>query len=126
MIIGDDLGAVRDASARIADAIRRRDTEALHSWLAPDFVHRTHGGPAVGPTAFLAAVAAIPGEIQAIELQSVEVDACGSGILVTGVQHARVVIDGQVIDDTRGFVDWFVKHNGQWRIQAAVDLPAGR
>jgi hypothetical protein len=32
-------------------------------------------------------------------------------------------IDEQVVDDRRGFVDWFVKVDGEWRIQAAVDLP---
>ena len=41
---------------------------------------------------------------------------------MTEVQHAQVLVDGQVIDDRRGFVDWFVKHAGRWRIQAAVDL----
>jgi hypothetical protein len=58
-----------------------------------------------------------------VKLEELEVDVCASGALVTGVQHAQVLIDGQVVDDRRGFVDWFVKHAGEWRIQAAVDLP---
>lgn len=37
--------------------------------------------------------------------------------------HARVRLDGQLIDDRRGFIDWFVEDAGTWRIQAAVDLP---
>lgn len=37
---------------------------------------------------------------------------------------SQVVADGQVVDDRRGCVDWFVKREGEWRIQAAVDLPA--
>jgi hypothetical protein len=35
-----------------------------------------------------------------------------------------VLIDGQVVKDRRGFVDWFVKSGDAWRIRVAVDLPA--
>jgi hypothetical protein len=34
-----------------------------------------------------------------------------------------VRLDGHIIEERRGFVDWFVKHAGEWRIQAAVELP---
>lgn len=45
------------------------------------------------------------------------------GALVTGVQHARVHLDGQQIDDR--FVDWFVRGaDGAWRARIALDLPA--
>ena len=49
-----------------------------------------------------------------------------AGVLVTGFQHAQLTIDGETIDDRRGFVDWFVDVNGEWKVQAAVDLPAPR
>ena len=39
------------------------------------------------------------------------------------MQHAQVRVDGQVVDDRRPFVDWFVKDAGEWRIRVAVDLP---
>jgi Domain of unknown function (DUF4440) len=96
----------------------------MRGLLAPGFVHRTHGGPVVGVEAFLQNIEQIPGEILVVRLDRIEVDVTPAGALVTGVQHARVRVEGQVIEDRRGFVDWFVKQNGEWRIQAAVDLPA--
>ena len=41
-----------------------------------------------------------------------------------GFQHARLKIDGETVDDRRGFIDWFVDVDGEWKVQAAVDLPA--
>ena len=49
---------------------------------------------------------------------------CPAGALVTGIQYAQVVVDGQLIEDRRRFIDWFVEDADLWRIQAAVDLPA--
>jgi hypothetical protein len=40
------------------------------------------------------------------------------------VQHAQVRMDGQLVDERRPFVDWFVKQAGGWRIRVAIDLPA--
>jgi hypothetical protein len=92
--------------------------------LAPGFVHRTHGGSVASDAAsFLQAIEQIPGEIIFVRLEEIQIDECPSGALVTGIQHAQVVVDGDVINDRRGFVDWFIRHAGEWRIQAAVDLP---
>ena len=86
-------------------------------------MHRSHGGAASDADRFLRAIADIPGDIRFVRLESIVVDLCPGGALVTGAQHAQVLIDEQVVDDRRGFVDWFVKVDGEWRIQAAVDLP---
>lgn len=118
-----EIDKIRDVSDRIAGAIQRRDVTVLRTLLAHGFVHRSHGGAASDVEQFLTGIAQIPGEITFVRLADVEVDLCGSGAMVTGIQHAQVVVDGQVIDDRRGFVDFFVKHEGDWRIQAAVDLP---
>jgi hypothetical protein len=118
-----EIDKIRDVSDRIAGAIQRRDVAVLRTLLAQGFVHRSHGGTASDVEQFLTGIAQIPGEIRFVSLAHVEVDLCGSGAMVTGIQHAQVVVDGQVIDDRRGFVDFFVKHEGDWRIQAAVDLP---
>ena len=115
---------VAEASEKIAAAIARRDVTAIRELLAPGFVHRTLGGGGVDAEAFLRAVAGIPGEITFVKLEQIDIDMAATGALVTGVQHAQVVLDGQVVDDRRGFVDWFVQQAGAWRIQAAVDLPA--
>lgn len=116
--------AVIEASRRIAAAIARRDVAALRNALAPDFVHRTHGGAALQADAFLQGIAQIPGEILLVELEALDVDLCAAGALVTGIQRARVRLDGTVIEERRGFVDWFLNIGGEWRIQAAVELPS--
>jgi uncharacterized protein DUF4440 len=119
----DERDRVAEAAERIAAAIARRDLAAIRELLAPGFVHRTHGGASVDAEAFMRAIEQIPGEILLVRLEQLEVDMAVSGALVTGVQHAQVRVDDQVVDDRRGFVDWFVTHAGEWRVQAAVDLP---
>ena len=119
-----DRDAIRAVSEKIAAAIGRRDTAALRALLAFGFVHRTHGGAAADLETFLTGVSQIPGEILFVRLEQLEIDLAATGALVTGIQYAQLRIDGQVVEDRRGFVDWFIKHAGEWRIQAAVDLPA--
>ncbi len=120
-----DPERVRDVAETIAAAIERRDVAMLRSLLAPGFVHRSHGGAASDADTFLRAIADIPGDIRFVRLESTVVDVLPGGAMLTGTQHAQVLIDGQVVDDRRGFVDWFVKVDDAWRIQAAVDLPSG-
>jgi len=95
---------------------------------ASSFSSRT-SGPASAPggetrdaDAFASQIRAIPGEILFVKLDAVNVDLSAAGALVMGIQHARVRIDGQDIDDRRGFVDWFVKDGSEWPIRVAVDL----
>ena len=92
--------------------------------LAPGFVHRTHGGASADLETFLTGVSQIPGEILAVRLERLEIDLAETGALVTGIQYAQLRIDGRVVEDRRGFVNSFIKQAGEWRIQAAVDLPA--
>jgi hypothetical protein len=47
---------VAEAAERVAGSIARRDVATLRALLAPDFVHRTHGGAAVDAEAIQAAV----------------------------------------------------------------------
>lgn len=115
---------VRTVAVEIADAIARKDADAIVGYLAPGFLHRSPGGEARGPDGFAQAIREIPGEILFVRLDAVEIDISEAGALVSGVQHAQVRIDGANIDDRRAFVDWFVKHQGEWRLRVAVDLPA--
>ena len=110
------------AAEAVANAIGTRDVNALRGLLAPGFVHRTHGGEVAGLEKFLAGIAAIPGEIMFVKLEDLRLDVTPAGVLATGVQHAQLRIDGQTIDDRRCFIDWFVDVNGEWKIQAAVDV----
>jgi ketosteroid isomerase-like protein len=114
---------VAEAARQLAAAIGRRDLSAIREYLAPGFVHRALGGDRADADAFLEAIAQIPGDIISVTLEQLVVDPTPAGALVTGVQHAQVMVDGQVVEDRRAFVDWFVKHGAAWRIQAAVDLP---
>jgi Domain of unknown function (DUF4440) len=115
--------AVGEASRRIATAIGRRDLNTITQLLAPGFVHHALGGACADAAAFLQSIEQIPGEILDVRLEQFDVDLSPTGALVTGVQFAQVLLDGQVVEDRRAFVDWFVNDGGVWRIQAAVDLP---
>ena len=96
----------------------------MASLLAPDFLHRTPGGDARDAETFISAIQQIPGDIAFVRLDSVRIDLRDGGALATGIRHARVRIDGQDVDDRRAFVDWLVKHAGQWKFRVAVDMPA--
>jgi RimJ/RimL family protein N-acetyltransferase len=126
LMIFDERDQVADAAQRLASAIGRRDVGALRDLLAHGFVHRTPGADALDSDAFLRGIELIPGEIVFVRLDGLEIDMCGGGALVTGVQHAQVRLDGALIDDRRPFVDWFVKDRGEWRIRVAVSMPEER
>lgn len=116
--------ALRTLSEQIAEWIGTRNSAALGAVLAPGFVQRSVGGASADAETFLANVAQIPGDITFVRLEALHVDESPTGALVTGIQHARLVIDGKTIDDRRCFVDWFVKIDGEWRLQAAADVPS--
>ena len=116
--------AVEACARRVAAAIGERDTATLVTLLADEFVHRAPGGAPSDLSAFLKAIAEIPGEIVSVTLEDLAIDVVGDTALATGIQHAEVRVDGQLIKDRRGFVDWFVKTGDTWRIRVAVDLPA--
>src|SRR5262245_5777412 len=118
-----DREALLEISAAMASAIAARDVQTLAGFLAPGFVHRAPGGPSSERAAFLEEIAGIPGEIAFVRIETLEVDVAADGALVTGVQHAQVTVDGTVYDDRRAFVDFFVRVQGAWRLQVAVDLP---
>ena len=71
---------------------------------------------------FLQGIEQIPGEILGVTLEQLVIDVAGDAALATGIQHAQVRLDGQVIDDRRAFVDWFIKHEGGWRLRVAAEL----
>jgi hypothetical protein len=119
-----DHDHVLTAAHGIAEAIGRRDVAALERRLAPGFLHRTPGCEPQEADAFLGAIARIPGDLLFVRLERVAIDLVDAGAVVTGIQHAQVRIDGEVIDDRRPFVDWFVKQDGEWRIRLAVEPSA--
>ena len=113
-----------DLSEQLAAAIGRRDVAAVRGFLAGGFVQRPAGGAAVDAEAFLTNITSIPGEIMFVRVEQLTVDISGDSAIVTGIQQARLEIDGSVVDDRRAFVDWFVRQGGQWRLRTAIDLPS--
>lgn len=116
--------AVAECARRIAAAIAARDTATLATLLDAGFVYRTPGGANIDAPAFLDSIVQIPGEIVSVTLDALAIDVVGDGALATGIQQAQVRMDGQLVEDRRSFVDWFVKSGNTWRIRVAVDLPA--
>ena len=120
----DERERVLEAAVAIADAIGARDLARLRTLLSRDFVHRQAGAGSSDAETFLAAIERIPGDIVSVQLARLEIDMAGDSALVTGIQHARVRLDGELIEDTRPFVDWLVNESGEWRLRAAFELPA--
>jgi uncharacterized protein (DUF952 family) len=108
----------------IAAAIGRRDVLLLADLLAPGFTYRSDAGQtALDANAFLEGIRSIPGEIAFVRLERAAVDLAGDAAMLTGVQHAQVIVDGQTIDDRRAFVDFFIKIDGSWKLRAGADVP---
>jgi len=120
---GGERERVLEAAVAVADAICARDAARLRTLMSRHFIHRQAGAGSSDADAFLSAVARIPGEILSVQLARVQIDMDGDSALVTGIQNARVRLDGELIEDTRPFVDWMVKDGGAWRLRAAIELP---
>jgi len=100
-----ELERVAATAHALAEAISRRDGDAVARFLTPDFVLRSPGKTATGRSAFAAGILELPDGIEFVKLRDLEIDLDGDHALVTGLQHARVRIDAQNIDDIRPFVD---------------------
>jgi hypothetical protein len=119
-----DETTLQQMAQTIAAAIGRRDVLLLAGVLAPGFTYRSdHGQTVSDAEAFLDGIRGIPGEIVFVHLEGVAADVAGAAAMLTGVQHAQVIIDGQTIDDRRAFVDFFVKIDGAWKLRAGADFP---
>ena len=120
----DDRAHIANAAHALATAIAHRDAPAIRHIVAPDFVLRSPGKPAVALSAFVEGILGIEAEIVFIQLQHLEIDIAGDSALATGIQHARVRIQGETFDELRPFVDWFTRNpSGRWQLQVALDLP---
>ena len=118
-----DREQISELAHALADAISRRDAAAISSMLASNFAMRT---PGTGPTSaadFLEGIRSLPSEITFVRLEELEIDVHDSSAIATGIQHARVVVGGEQIDDRKPFVDWFVKQAGAWKLRVALNWP---
>jgi hypothetical protein len=122
--IVNEREAVLAAANALAAAIGRQDAGAIKAVLTHDFVLRTPGGSSLSADAFVAQVRSITAEIDFVRLEQVQVDLKPGSALVSGVQHARVRIEGQVVDEYKAFADWFIETEHGWKVRVALDLPA--
>lgn len=118
----NDRTEIERVAQAIAAAIQAKDDRSLLSHLAPGFQLRRPGAPGIEAAAFAAGVREQPVETLAVEIEHIEVDIAGDGAVVTGVQHSRVRVDGETVDDRQPFVDWFVKQDGRWQLRVALDF----
>jgi ketosteroid isomerase-like protein len=119
-----DRAQIIELAHGLADAISRRDVAAITHMLAPGFVLRTPGAAPASADDFLAGIRALPAGIVFVRLEHLEIDVQDSGAFATGIQHARVEVDGSLVDDRKPFADWFVKHAGAWKLRVALNLSA--
>jgi ketosteroid isomerase-like protein len=118
----DDRTEIERVAHAIAAAIQAKDEPALLQHLAPEFKLRRPGAPAVEAMAFAAGIRAQQEEMLSVELEHLEVDIAGDSAVATGVQFSRVRVEGETVEDRQPFVDWFVKTDGRWRLQGALDF----
>ena len=120
-----DEFVLHEMAHAIAGAIARREAGILTGLLAPGFTYHGDGGATTSDAeAFLDGIRNIPGDIVFVRVESVTVDVSGDAAMVTGVQHAQVVVNGEAIDDRRGFADFLVRIGGSWKLRAGADFPA--
>jgi len=121
----DERTQVMSAAHELAAAIGKRDSDAVARLLAPGFLLRTPGGLPVGLADFIAGIRQLPEGIEFVKLRDLEVDLQDGQAIATGIQHARVRMDGQTFDELKPFVDWFVRDgSGRWQVRVALELPA--
>lgn len=116
-----DHTQISELAHALADAISRRDAAAISDMLASDFILRTPGASPSSAADFLAGIRALPAEIVFVRLEQLEIDVHDSAAIATGIQHARVMVGGEQVDDRKPFVDWFVKQAGAWKLRVALD-----
>lgn len=108
------------AERAVFDAISHRDGKALAALIAPDFVLHVGGQPDLDRQAFLAAAAAIEGEILSVDGTGLVAHRAGDTGVVRGTQVARVRLNGEVVDDRNRFLDVFVQRGGRWIVSVAL------
>jgi hypothetical protein len=112
------------AERRLLRAIAARDQARLATIVGNDFVLRVPGEPDIDKAAFLAAIAAIPGDIISVEGSDMTVATLSPDrAMVSGTQISRVHLEDSMVEDKQAFVDLFALRNGDWILIWAMSVP---
>ena len=111
----------------IMAAIKDKDSAVLGSFLADEFVYRTHFGAEADKAEFLKSIASFPMKILALRGEELNVDIFGETAVLTGVQIAEALPpEGEAEESAVAFADVFVRRDGRWLMVLAygVELPS--
>ncbi|MBZ4420679.1 nuclear transport factor 2 family protein [Myxococcus sp. RHSTA-1-4] len=117
--------ALLELENSVTQAIRQRNGARLRELLPGNFVFRGAGDVETDREAFIASVAAIPGDILELEMTSVRAHVFGDTGVLTGAQRARVRLpDGTEVTDRQTFTDVCQWRDGRWWMVLAHSLPS--
>ena len=102
-----------------ADAVKRRDAEAIDRIQSPDYVFTGPGGRVWNKTEALATIKAGDLEIDSFELSDLNVRVYGDAAVVTFRVAWQGRFRGQDISGPQRMTDVFVKRDGRWQCVAS-------
>lgn len=110
-------------SARLLEAIVRRDAAALEELLDPEFVHLDGAGKRTARGEFIASVLSSTYTVLEAGFDSLSVDVVGGLGVVSGIQRAEVALgEGDRVVSLAAFTDVFVPSEKGWRIRLARSM----
>ena len=117
-----DRAAVERVIAKMSEAVRNKDVEAMLEVCTPDFITFDlvapiqHQGPDAVRRLWAETLEAFDGPIQ-YELQWIEIDVAGDVAFSRGLGHFKAKTkDGNVIDNWLRFTHGFRKVDGEWKV----------
>ena len=110
-------------SARLLEAIVRRDAVALEDLLDPEFVHLDGKGVRTPRAEFIASILSSTYTVLDAGFDSLSVDVVGGLGVVNGIQRAEVALgEGERVASLSAFTDVFVPSETGWRIRLARSM----
>jgi hypothetical protein len=110
-------------SARLLQAIVRREAAVLEELLDAEFVHLDAAGARTPRGEFIASVLSSTYTVLDAGFESLAVDVVGGLGVVNGIQRAEVALgDGERVVSRGAFTDVFVSTENGWRIRLARSM----
>lgn len=121
----DDLQRL---SYELLEAIRTRNSPALHQVLDQDFVQVNEAGGRLGKLDFINAVQSSTYDVEQLSFEFLTIEIFATIGVVCGVQRAVVrMTDGTEVSGRTAFTDVFIRDTRGWRLRMATsaELAAG-